>query len=207
MNEHISRVYDFSDLETVKRIISFGAITKNDALRWAAHNGNAETVEYLASIGANLNSLGGWALKWACVNGHFDTVKCLVRLGANVSIRNNIIINTAVRCGRLDIVKFLVENGVNLKHCDVVMVAANEHQFEIVKFLIESGADPNESAGTINSPLGLVFIHNPHFGIFKFLIENGADYCKLDWSELGVPTPNSVEEAIHQFMVHIINRR
>ncbi|KAI8614218.1 ankyrin repeat-containing domain protein [Chytriomyces sp. MP71] len=58
-------------------------------LRWAVARGQVETVEYLCTVGAMVDAMGGFALRHAVQMGHDQIVDILLRYGADVSIAGN----------------------------------------------------------------------------------------------------------------------
>ncbi|XP_065192896.1 myotrophin-like [Sycon ciliatum] len=84
------------DLEQVKSLSAsadVNAVLKNGrmALHYAADFGQAEVIEYLLSIGANVDladSYGITPLLAAIYEGHLECVQLLVKKGANKSLKS-----------------------------------------------------------------------------------------------------------------------
>mmetsp|Transcript_36417 Transcript_36417/g.58758 ORF Transcript_36417/g.58758 Transcript_36417/m.58758 type:complete len:383 (+) Transcript_36417:56-1204(+) len=95
--------------------------TARTALRWAAYNGHADTVDLLVRRGADVNSgdpsEGYTALHEAALYGHLSVVKVLLAREANVNPQteeNWLPLHLAAAYGRLQIVKTLQKAGADL---------------------------------------------------------------------------------------------
>ena len=95
---------------------------RNACLFLAAWDGDIEEVEYLVSMGANVNARdenGDTPLMHAShIPGNLDTVKCLVSLGANVNAKDYCHVTPLMAAsyvvGNLDTVKYLVSMGADV---------------------------------------------------------------------------------------------
>lgn len=87
------------------------------ALYMAAREGHRAVVEFLTSMGANVNAestLGKTPLYMAALKGHFEVVQFLVKHGAAVNVLNihgETPLHGALERGHLTIVKYLISHG------------------------------------------------------------------------------------------------
>ena len=106
----------------------------NRALRWAAENGNTETVKLLLDRGANIHALDDDALRWAAKNGHTDTVKVLLNRGANLHAFNDNALYWAAMNGYTETVKVLLAHGATIRP-EIRKMAERKGNPEIIALL------------------------------------------------------------------------
>jgi ankyrin repeat protein len=117
-----------------------------NALRWAAYNGNLEIVKFLVQNGANVNAEDDSALLFAAENGHLEVVEFLLENGADVNAMEDQALRWAAYNGNLEVCQFLVKSGANVHALEVqaLCCAAENGHLEVVKFLVKNG--PNVDA-------------------------------------------------------------
>jgi hypothetical protein len=79
-----------------------------------AQRGDRGGVELALSYGANIHVEKDWAIRWAAGNGHAETVQFLLEKGADPSVDNNEAIWWAVAGGHLEVVKLLLASNPDL---------------------------------------------------------------------------------------------
>lgn len=184
-----------ADDEMARHFISLGANpkgkdkTRGMPLAAAISRGNLAMVEYLVSLGAEVNLPQGFypPLNPAVIHGHTEIIKFLIEKGANVNQKSDwSALIEAVRNNRLEIVKILVKAGadVNARAYDgwtVLMTAAGydsssdgKVRLEIVKFLIANGADVNGKDTDEDITVLMIAQSNERAEIVRLLEENGA---------------------------------
>jgi ankyrin repeat protein len=115
------------NLEVVKELVSKDTRLADQIhaagmtpLQLASYNGHLPVVEFLVSIGVDVNSKGrgGWtALHMACSQGHLATVKFLVSKGANpiaTTNREYTPLNYALANGHLNVLAYLEKQHVRV---------------------------------------------------------------------------------------------
>jgi len=130
-----------------------------------------DTIKYLISKGANINSFGGQILEWASAMNHFDIVQYLVRNGADIHAFDDHALIMACEYGNLKVVEFLISKGATMSAgYDYPIVRASSHgHLEVVKFLFSKGANTSNHFAIENSS------KNGHIDVVKFLVEHGAN--------------------------------
>lgn len=129
---------------------------------WAAAEGHAHVVDYLATLGADLTIAtqngsktyqGYLPIHWATGKGHHAVVKQLIDHGAEINIRfgemQYHLIHIAAQKGQLEIVKMLLDKNPALlelmdayNQTPMLLAAANGHA-HVVKYLISKKANLN----------------------------------------------------------------
>lgn len=154
------------------------------ALIAAARNGQAETVEFLLSKGANIhlqNDEQGNALIAAARNGQYEVVELLLSKGADVNAQNagqGFALNAAARNGQNKTVEVLLDRGAdinaqNARHGSALNAAARNGHLAIVQLLLEKGADVNLSSPGEGTPLAAAYRNGKH-RVVEFLKSKGA---------------------------------
>jgi hypothetical protein len=126
--------------------ISIGIPKINRVLAKACKNGHHwDIVELLHSLGADVQTLSGYAVKSACKDGRLDMVKLLDPLGVNSFIVNGEALVVACESGNLELVTYLyalMESSVLLATvASALFVAVCARHYPIVDFLRSVGAD------------------------------------------------------------------
>ena len=127
-------------------------MNENQQLISLSLNGDLETLKYLISKGANIESSteeGFTPLHIASQEDHLDIIKYLVENGANIESKTNdrlTPLHIACLSGYIKIVKYLIENGASIESEEKsgftsLHIACLYNEIEIVKYLIEKGAN------------------------------------------------------------------
>ena len=154
----VSSAAFYRELEIVRYLVDRGANIEHDrylALRKAARAGRLDTVRYLLSLGAQIDShTNGWtALTYAAHEGHADVVAFLLKEGANPNIKDSDsgrnLLRTTVGQGHIEIVRMLLEKGAEVDSMDAdyqwtaFLWACRHGNAEMAELLIQHGADMN----------------------------------------------------------------
>ncbi|MEI0748269.1 ankyrin repeat domain-containing protein [Brachyspira pulli] len=142
-----------NNLEILKLLIESGDLdTKTTLIPKAVDAQNIEMVEYLLSIGQNINeqifSDGFWInspMKVAAENGNIDIASFLIEKGANLNSSDDYIYN-AVQYGNYDVVKLLVDNDIfnintNTTIEQALTLARDKKYYEIEKLLYSENTE------------------------------------------------------------------
>lgn len=138
-------------LETLKLLISKGAIIPDSTMYQAAENGHIEMVKFLAAhqVDLNFKAIKETALVKAASQKNLLMVQTLLSLGADINAGAD------------------TESWTALRH------AAREGDLEMVKFLVASGAAVNAELSGWLTPLELA-CDKRHDTVIEFLIKKGA---------------------------------
>ena len=162
-----------------------------EALVDSAKNGDIRALQYLLTMGTNVNSRnseGMTALAWAAVIGNGAAISTLIEHGGSIDLPDIVNgftpLHYAVRNGRYITVRQLIKYGanVNLKTktgSTPLILAVQFDNLPIVQFLIENGADVNRKDSTMSSPL----IWGSKIGddaVVDFLLHKGAEIDSAD---------------------------
>ena len=131
------------------------------ALHYAAANNHVPMVEYLISVGANVNHVcdygteryGPSSLHVAVARGHVEVVKCLVSAGADVDYSS-------------------IDNRILFGETPLAWAVVN-HRQPMVLFLIDSGCDLDKADVDGNTPLHKAG-YLGYVGIIELLVTRGA---------------------------------
>lgn len=169
-------------------------------LHHSVFNGRVDFVELLIKYGANVNEVDhyGFTPLHLATDNEYELVKILLSNGSRVDVgerhNNRTPIYYAIEKGYLEIVRLLLDThpGINnhnsttdhnyttkglLKYTQTIPIlhfAAKHSQLEIVKLLVERGADVNEGADGVGTPLYFAVQQDNHL-ITQFLLERGAN--------------------------------
>lgn len=154
------------------------------ALIAAARNGQAETVEFLLSKGADIhlqNDEQGNALIAAARNGQYEIVELLLSKGANINAQNagqGFALNAAARNGQNKTVEVLLAKGAdinaqNARHGSALNAASRNGHLATVELLVSKGADLNLSSTGEGTPLAAAY-RNSKWRVVEFLKSKGA---------------------------------
>ncbi len=75
---------------------------------------DVNTIQYLVSLGANINTRKGNILIWSTIRGLLHIVHCLVSLGANVQNTNRYALQLAYINDHFDVVQYLISQGATV---------------------------------------------------------------------------------------------
>ncbi len=150
-----------------------------------ASKGDASTVLYLLSKGANINATadnGVSALMYAAQNGYLQVVKTLVANGANTNYFPNgqlPAISAAITNNQYDIVEYLLHKGVDKnitdsKNITPLIYASAYGYFDIVNMLLQYKVDVNKKDEYGNSAIMMSVLYE-HPDISEMLLQNGAN--------------------------------
>jgi ankyrin repeat protein len=180
------------NLDYIKKTISEnpGRINEKDKdgnsfLHLAVRAGNADTVKFLVSKGANVNIkdiYGQTPLQIAALSDNAEIVIQLVSNGAEINIKNSIgktPLHDAVYLGHFQIVKYLISQGAeinakNIRNRTPLHVAVIDNKAEISKYLITKGAEVNAKDGDGKSALHYA-ADNENLELIKSLVSSGAN--------------------------------
>ncbi len=155
-----------------------------------ASKGDASTVLYLLSKGANVNSTSDnhvSALMYAAQNGHFLVVKTLVANGANVNYvpnYDNSALSSAVINNQLEIAEYLIRKGANVnienyRKITPLMLAAAYGNTTITKLLLNAKADKSLKDVYGNDALIMSVLYE-HPEVTAILLKAGANPNTFD---------------------------
>jgi len=142
--------------ENTKKKIDINTSDKagDTVLHFAAYNGHLDTVEYLISLGANIeltNKKTRTPLDCACNMGHLSVVQTLLERAKKIypdyKARFDGAIFCAALCDHLPIVEYLLQENMAL-YPGVIRVAVKSNNIALVELLL-------------NAPGGLELINNP----------------------------------------------
>ncbi|WP_353279072.1 ankyrin repeat domain-containing protein [Wolbachia endosymbiont (group B) of Longitarsus flavicornis] len=118
-------------------------------------------------------------LHWASKGGHLDVVEYLVSLGANIDAKDKngkTPINIARGEGHTDIVQYLEERSKDYAHGKKAMhFAAENNDMETLRFLVGKGENVNDCGDDYWRPLHYA-AKAGSLEAAKFLVENGAGF-------------------------------
>ena len=160
-------------------------------LHYACSNDHFEIVEYLLSIGANIEAkdkMGKTPLHYACEEGHLHIIEYLISMGANIEAKDNYgnsIIHIASEHGLLQIIQYLIEKqnidkdskGAN-QRTPLHYACLNNH-LEIVEYLLSQKANLEAKDKNEKTPLHYA-CEGCFLPIAEFLISKGADIEATD---------------------------
>ena len=147
------------DTSTVKTWIASGSKVNttdehgNTILMYAVEVNCTELVDYLLSLGANVNAKvkhgGGTPLMTASFKGHVALVRKLLVAGADVNAKDQAgwtALKNAVVYQQNDVIKVLIEAGADISTQDnngepLLITAATVNNIDMVKLLLASGAE------------------------------------------------------------------
>lgn len=79
---------------------------------------NAEIIRELIEAGANVHANDDEALRWAASNGNVKLVNLLIEAGANIYANNDEALEQAVKYGHIEVVRSLIKAGTSCHVCD-----------------------------------------------------------------------------------------
>ena len=185
-----------SNLEIAKRLIGLGAnihtkTVKEDEnlLITALKNGaNLEKVEYLLSLGIDINENGkrGFPAIFysASYNTDIEVLDYLIKKGADVNFtpefnpKFNLLIGAAVNKNP-DIIKYLISKGLDIDNardntgCTPLLVAATNSNLEVFYTLVQMGADIKAVDHDNNNVLLMASAYNENYQIIPLLLQMG----------------------------------
>jgi ankyrin repeat protein len=166
INQILKDACSKGDIETVRQIISEGAVDFGESLINACEGGHIDIVHLIMSIGYFDGFNEGF--KYACLEGHIDIVHLIIS-------KRNVILNTglirACKGGHIDIVNLIISKADSLKYDLDFNIGLNfacyGGNIDIVNLLISKGA--NDWNG------GLLYAcENRQFDIIELMISKGA---------------------------------
>jgi len=114
------KLFNYSKLNyllVVQYLVSIGAnINAYDdrALRWAAEEGYLQLIQYLVSNKADIHAIDDKAVRYAILKRHLHIVQYLVSKGANIHALDDNALRNVARNGPLNIIQYLVSIGANI---------------------------------------------------------------------------------------------
>jgi len=138
--------------------------TKNIQLIEAAKDGNLKAVQFLLSVGADVDTIEHCDHLWldtttplllAAYYGYLEIVKLLLEKGANVNVNWDGPLIFAMKNGHKEIAMLLFERGFYAHGGWVFLAATESGASEIVKMLIDKGVDVNVNDTYGNTPLSI----------------------------------------------------
>ncbi|MES2507225.1 MAG: ankyrin repeat domain-containing protein [Verrucomicrobiota bacterium] len=114
-----NKMETFQKLRLNRKLLDIQSPLGETPLHFLSIEGEADTIENLVELGANLNSKNHFhrtALMEVVIMGNFELVKLLVKLGADLNIdtgEGETAASLACEYKHLDIARFLVANGAS----------------------------------------------------------------------------------------------
>ena len=210
------------DSNYIKAIISEdpGRINQKDSygdslLHLAVREGNVEIINYLVSMGANINiqDLNDETPLHTAVNiGNLDTVIQLVVNGADINIKDSIgntPLHDAVENEQIQIAEYLISqqaaiNTQNNEHQSPLFEAVASDKIEMSKLLIFRGANVNTKDEERKSPLHAAVI-NKNIEIVKYLTMKGANVNAKDKFDR-TPLHQAADSGNLEIVKHLISK-
>ena len=177
------------DLQQVEELMStdrnLSLTDKNDGLKIAVENGQAEVVEFLISAGVvcalNVNSM----LYSAVLKGYVSTMRPLVAAGGSVNLSTSLMrltpLMAAAKRGYDDVVDYLLSQQVDINAQDsygttaLIYACENDH-INVVDRLLAAGCDVNVVHYLTMRTALFEAVSRLNIGIINRLLAHGADY-------------------------------
>lgn len=183
------------NINIAKRLIDLGADVQvktpaenENLLMIALKNGaNLEKVEYLLSLGIDINENGkrGFPAIYysASYNTDIEVLDYLIKKGADVNFtpefnpKFNLLIGAAVNKNP-DIIKYLISKGLDINardntSCTPLLVAATNSNLEVFYTLVQMGADIKAVDHDNNNVLLMASAYNENYQIIPLLLQMG----------------------------------
>ena len=181
---------------TLKKIIQYGDYDINYLYMLSCEYGNIENIQYLLSIGANINSSdknGITAIERAMKDNRCDIVKYLLEKGASTrgekGTNYDDVLCYAVMNNNYDITKLLIEKyNDNLSIDRAIYTAASSGNGLALKAFLDTGTDVNKPVNSV-SLLELACIPDNGDACVKLLLDYGANVNGIN----GNPLINAVK--------------
>lgn len=190
----LTKAVQTEHVEIVKLLVEYGAniyeVDEVDELPYnilqtAASNGNLNVVQYLLSLGMNINEESkekNTPLIMASLNGHHDIVSYLLDQGADIEFKNeqgNTALLAASYKNQSRVVVLLLSRGgdasiQNMDKASPVILAARGNYHKVLYELLKAGANPNDQDIKLNCPLTLCG-RSGHMECLRHLVQFGAD--------------------------------
>jgi ankyrin repeat protein len=156
------------DLPAVVRLIKPDETRKmNYAIITAAARGHLHVVDYLKTLGADVNDSS--VLDKAAAGGHLDVVNYVLKRGANP--KNPYALQGAARYNHVEVVALLIDAGADPNNDEALSDAASNGHLDVVSLLLARGTNFNKKI-----PLFWA-AYNGHLDVVNLLIEN----CDGEW--------------------------
>jgi ankyrin repeat protein len=178
-------------LECAKHLLERGATLNEEEwcpYYWAAVNGNAKCLQYLADRGITCDNKPH-TFQTAVTGGNLECVKFMVErqfIAANMRFDNKRLrepLYLAASQGHLHCIQYLVEQGADVNEQDAadgrapIHTAAANGNFDCLVYLVKHGANVNaalnKSADSHNTSLLLASL-NGHLTCVEYLVQQGA---------------------------------
>jgi cytohesin len=180
------------NLAMVKCLVSLGAKIAwegNTALAVAARSGCLDVVDWLLSLGADVDAGSArWTpLALACRDGHLAVVKRLVKHGTRTSSPSPAMASPLrVACGAVtpEVAEFLLDAGAPahellVPNADEFVALPSRYNSQLILKLVDHGIEVN-SKGEAGRTVLINAARTGSLSLVKGLIERGADPCALD---------------------------
>lgn len=189
-------IASFGNADTLKKIIQYGDYDINYLYMLSCEYGNIENIQYLLSIGANINSSdknGITAIERAMKDNRCDIVKYLLEKGASTrgekGTNYDDILCYAAMNNNYDITKLLIEKyNDNLSIDRALDIAASSGNDLALKAFLDTGTDVNKPVNSV-SLLELACIPDNGDACVKLLLDYGANVNGIN----GNPLINAVK--------------
>ncbi len=170
------------NFDIARFLIDKGAkIDINEELYLASKSGKNKQVNFLISLGADVNYLSeknnSTPLRAACGSNHIETVKLLLKNGADVNKANTNKQTALLEAKEFEIVEILLDNGANINAFDLwndtlLTETLNAGNLSLAKYLIKRGS--NLSFKSNDEKRQLLRIRSTEGA--NFLIERGVNF-------------------------------
>ena len=189
----------YNQYDTTEYLLESGAISNindgdyQDALCYAASNGNIEMIKLLVDNGYPLNDKSIYnAIFAAAKNNQITVLQYFLDSGTtfNIEFDDFTLLDNVIIFSELDTIKYMVEHGVSVNGITIkgkpLSTAATFGLTDIADFLISKGADVNgiskyNDGSIATAPLTNAILSGS-FDIVKLLVEHGAD---INYKDVG----------------------
>ncbi|AEX61930.1 putative ankyrin repeat protein [Megavirus courdo7] len=133
--------------------------------------GHVAIIEYLISVGFDVNSIASIALDYACINNYTKCLDLLVKHGINITMNNNRAIKLAAQRSSFKVLCKLISLGANyrvdnnfpmkiaMKECEIQKY---RYYQKIIKHLEKLGVNKDDCQKTFESVKRIKTVKNPN---------------------------------------------
>ena len=190
-------------IDAARLLINFGANVdtffklKFSYLRTIVKNDDLEMVEFLISIGMNINIKDSYGTNLFFFAKSIEMAELLRRNG--LQVEKNLgdlyhVLDESIRLKNVKLMKFFVENGANVNAMSNYEHMELLKDSKILKFAIDSGIDVNRRASIVGSTLLIHAAYNRDVEAMLILFESG----KVDLN-----VQNNIQQtALSEYLTH-----